>query len=144
MRGFFKVMRDFFKECSSYKWRWNRKKWWLYPIWMSLLLSAPLFILLQIAIKYAWEESVITWITRIVFVFGIIYIIYVQYAAYMKRLHDLDKTWWWTLLLNVPLVNIWLFIYCGFFKWTPWKNRYWDDPLQNTHTENLKSKEKTV
>lgn len=48
-----------------------------------------------------------------------------------RRLHDLDKSGWWMLLLFVPLVNILFYIYILFFKGTEGPNQYGDDPLQS-------------
>lgn len=47
-----------------------------------------------------------------------------------RRLHDLDKSGWWMLLLCVPLVNILFYIYILFFKGTEGPNQYGEDPLQ--------------
>jgi len=47
-----------------------------------------------------------------------------------RRLHDLDKSGWWMLLLFVPLVNILFYIYILFFKGTEGPNQYGEDPLQ--------------
>lgn len=48
-----------------------------------------------------------------------------------RRLHDLDKSGWWMLLLCVPLVNILFYIYILFFKGTEGPNQYGEDPLQS-------------
>ena len=48
----------------------------------------------------------------------------------VRRLHDLDKSGWWMLLLFVPLVNILFYIYILFFKGTEGPNQYGEDPLQ--------------
>jgi len=42
--------------------------------------------------------------------------IWISFALYVKRLHDLDKKGWISLLLFVPFANIYVFIVCGFFK----------------------------
>ena len=48
----------------------------------------------------------------------------------VRRLHDLDKSGWWMLLLIVPLVNLFFCLYLLFFKGTEGPNEYGDDPLQ--------------
>ncbi len=42
----------------------------------------------------------------------------------IKRSHDRGKTGWFTLLLFVPLLNIWPVIELGFFPGTEGDNRY--------------------
>lgn len=49
----------------------------------------------------------------------------------VRRLHDLDKSGWWMLLLCVPLVNILFYIYILFFKGTEGPSQYGEDPLQS-------------
>ena len=48
----------------------------------------------------------------------------------VRRLHDLDLSGWWMLLLCVPLINLFFAIYIYFFKGTEGPNQYGDDPLQ--------------
>lgn len=48
----------------------------------------------------------------------------------VRRLHDLDLSGWWMLLLCVPLINLFFAIYIYFFKGTEGPNQYGEDPLQ--------------
>lgn len=48
----------------------------------------------------------------------------------VRRLHDLDKSGWWMLLLCVPLVNLFFALYLLFFKGTEGPNEYGEDPLR--------------
>jgi 3-oxoacyl-ACP reductase-like protein len=41
----------------------------------------------------------------------------------------------------LPIINLYLFVICGFFKWTDWPNQYWPDPLK-TADENKDMPEK--
>lgn len=45
-----------------------------------------------------------------------------------KRLHDLDKSGWFILLMLVPLVNLALLIYILFVDGTPGPNQYGESP----------------
>ena len=57
------------------------------------------------------------------------------YAITVKRLHDRDRSGWWTLMVFVPGIGaLWLAIECGFRKGTPGLNRYGEDP--NVHKFN--------
>lgn len=49
----------------------------------------------------------------------------------VRRLHDLDLSGWWMLLMLVPLVNIFFALYMLFFKGTDGPNQYGEDPLQS-------------
>ena len=49
----------------------------------------------------------------------------------IRRLHDLDKSGWWYLLLFVPLVNFFFALYMLFCKGTYGNNQYGPDPLMH-------------
>lgn len=128
-------MKIFFRECNSYTWRWNRKKFILYPLWMSLLVYIPAAIL---ALALTLTNELLSNIWWLIFMVAYIYLIYVSIAAYIKRWHDLDKSWWYTLLALVPIINLIVGIYLIFKKWTTWENQFWPDPLWNNNIEETK------
>ncbi len=120
-------MLNFIKECNKASGRWNRKKFWLYPLWLWLLIIIVVWLLGYLLWMILWETG---WqIAFGIWWIAYLYLIYVSITAYIKRLHDLDKTGWMSLLMFVPLANIYLFIICWFFVWTTWKNQYGEDPL---------------
>ncbi len=54
----------------------------------------------------------------------------IEIALSIGRLHDLDRSGWWSLLGFVPFVNICLGIYLLFAKGTDGENEYGEDPLK--------------
>lgn len=50
----------------------------------------------------------------------------------IKRLHDLDKSGWLSVLMIVPLVNLILVLFLLFARGTPGGNRYGPPPVANT------------
>ncbi|WP_294034099.1 DUF805 domain-containing protein [uncultured Moraxella sp.] len=50
--------------------------------------------------------------------------LYTTFAPTIRRLHDLGKTGWMSLLLLVPLVNLILLLYLLFAKGEPLPNQY--------------------
>ena len=120
-------MKDFLKECASYEGRWNRKKFWLYPIGASLVVLLPLTVLFGIAIatqiiSLIWAAGALLWL-------GYIYIIYISICAYIKRFHDLDRSGHYTWIAFIPYIGIIAAIWGGFFKGTAGSNRFGADPL---------------
>ena len=67
-------------------------------------------------------------------IFGLIYIgfIVMSIGFGVRRLHDLDKSGWWMLLMIVPLVNLGLAIYLLFFSGTVGDNRFGPQPPPNS------------
>lgn len=51
-------------------------------------------------------------------------------ALNVRRLHDLDKSGWWLLIMCIPFVNFFFGLYILSFKGTEGANEYGDDPLQ--------------
>ncbi len=57
----------------------------------------------------------------------LVFVIILTYASFVlmiKRLHDLDKSGWWSLLALIPFANIIIAIYLLFFKGTQGPNRF--------------------
>lgn len=57
-------------------------------------------------------------------------------ALGIKRLHDRNRTGWLILLAYVPIINIWIAIELLFLKGTLGRNRYGQDPLAETLSDN--------
>lgn len=48
----------------------------------------------------------------------------------VRRLHDLDKSGYFALIMLIPFINVLLGLYLLFFKGTDGYNRFGEDPLQ--------------
>ena len=53
----------------------------------------------------------------------------IWFISSINRFHDMNKSWWYILLELVPFLNILIIIWLLVWKWTEWKNNYWEDPL---------------
>lgn len=122
-------MKDFFESCNTYQGRWNRKKFWLYPLWMAFLLIFPLSFLASFVGVFSSTLWKILWLLVFISYF---YILYINIWAYIKRFHDLWKSGWYCLLVFVPFLNLGVLIWVGFFEWMKWPNMYGPDPLQES------------
>ena len=59
--------------------------------------------------------------------------IWIGHAITVKRLHDRNRSGWWTLMSFVPAIGpLWLAIECGFRKGTPGLNRYGEPPIRKS------------
>ncbi len=117
-------MWNILKEFNNQKGRFNRFKFWVYAIILQVI-----FILISTIVTYIWESNNILFLTQVGPLLWMLWVLYITFTAYIKRLHDLDKSGWMSLLILIPFANIYLFVICGFFKWTVWENKYWPDPL---------------
>ena len=72
-----------------------------------------------------------------------LYISIYQVSAFIRRLHDIDKTAWLTLLVFVPIINFIFVLYLFFVKGTQGANQYGADPLEyNNYTDYLNTQKK--
>lgn len=107
--------------------RLNRKSYIYRNFFLSFVLNIIRIIL---AVLAAYIDALELLFTGLLYVSGIFgFVAGIMMLA--RRLHDLDKSGWWMLLLCVPLVNILFYIYILFFKGTEGPNQYGDDPLQS-------------
>lgn len=65
---------------------------------------------------------------------GVVYIgmLVMSIALGVRRLHDLDKSGWWLLLMIVPLVNLFLALYLIFAGGSDGENRFGAPPPPNS------------
>lgn len=195
-------MKQFLLDLFTWKGRWNRLKFWIYPLalifiifpllafmpylsfdwytpeakmakynsdqsnlerlitvetiqWKSIddINNDPFVINLRNDIELFEQENIISenksssnsigWFLLIFFMWIQVLWAYIWITTYMKRLRDLDKSPWMSLLLFVPFANIYLWIICGFFKGSEGENRFGPDPLGGT-ADIPKEKQETV
>lgn len=93
---------------SIFKGKLTRKQFlirWL----MGFVLVVASFVF--ILTSYNNEESIAGLLLLLVIIIFWLYAI----SLYIRRLHDLGNSGWWTFLVLVPFVNVGLFIYLLFF-----------------------------
>jgi uncharacterized membrane protein YhaH (DUF805 family) len=119
-------MWNFLKDLFTWKWRWNRKKFLLFYLFLFLFAIIWDLINLNDLMEsfYNMLNEKISFLIWIIFLFLFLYLFIV---IHIKRLHDLNNSGWWTML--IPLISVPLLIYCGFFRWTSGDNRFGPDPL---------------
>ena len=109
----------------NFKGRLNRKPF--------LIQFFTLWVLLILFIGYAKPEkgSTLNTISMIVF-FSLIPL---SMWLFVRRLHDLNHTGWWSICALVPYLNIVFAAYLFFFKGTNGSNKYGQDPLEENNAD---------
>lgn len=117
-----------FKELFfTSKGRLNRKSYIYRSIFLSLVLSVIQAVLTFASNTIGALELLFAVLLLVSGIFGVV----ASIMMLARRLHDLDLSGWWMLLLCVPLINLFFAIYFYFFKGTEGPNQYGDDPLQS-------------
>ena len=117
-----------FSKYVNFQGRASRSEFW----WFALFVFLVYFI--AIIIDGAIDQSIVQPIAGLALFLP-------SLSVQVRRLHDTDKSGWWSLLGIIPLIgSIILLIMCA-FKGTPGTNRFGEDPLlvhenSNTGLEN--------
>ncbi len=98
--------------------RINRLRYWAHGMTMAIafyaVIIAGVVLMGQGSMFVGGAILAVGYIAMLVFSFIIV----------IQRLHDLNKSGWMSLLMLVPLVNIYLMVLVIFFKGTPGRNNY--------------------
>ena len=122
--NFLNAVKSFFVRWNDFKTRSSRSEYWwatLFSVLVSLASD-----LINVAI--ASTPSALSFIIAILVIIFLIFMMIAGIALAIRRLHDLDKSGWWYLLILtiigiIPL-TIW---FC--FKGTEGENRFGENPL---------------
>ena len=121
-------MATCFCKYVNFQGRASRSEFW----WFTLFVFLVCFI--AIIVDGVTDPSIVQSIAGLVLFLP-------SLSVQVRRLHDTDKSGWWSLLGIIPLIgSIILLIMCA-FKGTPGTNRFGEDPLlvhenSNTGLEN--------
>jgi uncharacterized membrane protein YhaH (DUF805 family) len=112
---------------SWIKWRIGRRVFFgafckVFFMVMALTILKSLFGKWSFWLLVTFIDTVASILLLILFVFNTI-----------KRLHDLNISWWYSLIMFVPLLDIILFVYLLIFRWTTWNNKYGSDTLRSMY-----------
>ena len=105
--------------------RIGRLRYLAYGLGLGLLFIIPVFVggmLMAVSTVLGMAVLVLAYVAMLIF----------SLALGVRRLHDLDKSGWWLLLMIVPLVNLGMAIYLLFFVGTIGENRFGPQPPPNS------------
>lgn len=113
---------DGFKDkFFNFKGRLNRERYF----WRWLAISVLFFVSDNIAGRYVDAENIELVLLMYSLPIGIS-----GWMLLIRRMHDLNKTGWWSLLILVPFVGLYGFFLAFFKKGTDGPNRFGPDPLE--------------
>jgi uncharacterized membrane protein YhaH (DUF805 family) len=122
--NFLNAVKSYFVRWNDFKTRSSRSEYWwatLFSVLVSLALE-----LLNVAIASNPPALILT-ISILVLIF-LIFMMIASLALAVRRLHDLDKSGWWYLLvftiIGIIPLTIW---FCS--KGTEGENRFGENPL---------------
>lgn len=122
--NFIDAVKSYFVKWNDFKTRSSRSEYW----WATLFSTLASIVSQLVNAAIASNPSALTLTIAILILILLIFMFIASLALVVRRLHDLDKSGWWYLLIFtiigiIPLI-IW---YCS--KGTEGQNRFGEDPL---------------
>lgn len=113
--------------------RIGRGQWWLAQLAVLVLLVVTLIALFHVAGISAGQKLRAFQSDRLsvslVLLIGSALSLWINFAATIKRYHDLDKSGRWSLLLFIPYIGgLWVLVECGFFSGSDGNDDYGSPP----------------
>lgn len=123
-KWFIDVLRYQYADFSG---RANREKYWMFVLW---------YFLLAILVSFLGQDILSHLVSLALLVPSL--------AIGVRRLHDLDKSGWWMLLVLIPLLGALILLVLFVMKGTTGPNRFGMDPLAQSEPEVVPKGEATV
>lgn len=104
--------------------RLNRKRYFMRLLALWIIKIASAMILLTLYNTYKIKAFPI--LLAIIIIAAVI----VNLLLKIRRLHDLDRSGWWVLIVFAPVAHFLFFVFLLFWKGTEGPNKYGPDPLE--------------
>jgi len=114
------------KELFSMQGRFNRQKYFLTGLVITLIMYALAFALGFAMGMAGMDPAIATGVSYLITFIGIV----VWSFLVVKRLHDLGKPGWHYWLMYIPLYNVYLSLVLLFTKGITGPNQYGEDPCK--------------
>lgn len=120
--GFGEAVAQVFKKYATFSGRARRSEYWYFILFYSLASMAIIFI--EAFAGLATLESSMSPVSG-VFTLAVFL---PSLAVSVRRLHDIDRSGWWTLLILIPLVGYIVLLVFFVKNGTDGPNRFGTDP----------------
>lgn len=117
MNWYFKVLRDF----SNFKGRARRKEFWVF-----LMINSIMAILMTVLDELLGTKNPIIY-GYFSCIYGLIALV-PSIAVMVRRLHDIGKSGWWTLIILIPIIGNTILLVFASFEGEPDDNKWGPDP----------------
>lgn len=93
------------------------------------LFSLVPYVLFQSGLWLREHILIVWWVCLVLWFLGILWFVGMGVLLCIKRVHDIGRTWWLSVLLLIPLVHIAFAIWLCIREGDAWENAYGPDPL---------------
>ena len=120
-------MLDALKKYAVFSGRARRKEYWLFVL-LYVILALVAIIIDSVVGTFDPESGY-----GLIFILTILGLLIPSIAALVRRLHDIDKSGWWALLLIIPIAGLALLV-LACIDGTKGDNRFGPDPKADERT----------
>lgn len=93
-------------------------------MFFSGVIGASLFLVGIQVVGVRYSATISTLVHNLIFILVSIFLIALMLSLYIRRLHDVGRTGWWSLLIFMPFVNLFFFVYLVGKKGDKKENKY--------------------
>lgn len=126
--GFGTAIKVCFTKYFGFSGRACRSEYWWFALFCSLVALAQNFANFALVISNPYADH--TGLSAIQFLISLLFV-FPSLAVAVRRLHDIDKSGWWYLILLIPLIGIILLLVWFCRRGTRGPNRFGNDPLNS-------------
>lgn len=119
---FWQAIQTAFSRYAQFYGRSGRPEFWY---WTLFTILGGIVASIVDAVAFGWVQSV----SPLSDLFGLITLV-PGIAVSVRRLHDVDRSGWWFLLIFVPLIGMIVLIVWCIRQGTAGNNRFGPDPLE--------------
>jgi uncharacterized membrane protein YhaH (DUF805 family) len=123
--GFIGAIKSGFRNRINFSGRASRSEFWNYSLFTILFFVFSIVFLLALNIDVKNVAAPFMFVC--ILVLGTII---PGFALTARRLHDLDRSGWWIIVIVVPLLGQLTFLVWMFMRGTRGVNRFGEDPLE--------------
>ncbi|HIC44354.1 MAG TPA: DUF805 domain-containing protein [Sulfurimonas sp.] len=115
-----------YKKYADFTGRARRKEYWMFYLFYLLAIIALVFI---DAMMGSYDNPDDMGLLSTLFVLGSL----IPFIALTtRRLHDINQSGWWQLIILIPLIGQLVIFVFTVFKGDPGENRFGEDPLDTS------------
>lgn len=128
--NFLEAVKSFYVRWNDFKGRSSRSEYW----WAILFTNIANIVLNMLLTTLQQSESVITLVLLLLILGLLLFMLVAIFSLIARRLHDVNKSGWWYLLV-FTIIGMIPLLYWFVQKGDEADNRFGSDPLAEPHND---------
>ena len=128
--NFLEAVKSFFVRWNDFKGRSSRSEYW----WAILFINIANIVLNMLSTTLQQSESVITLVLLLLILGLLLFMLVGIFSLIARRLHDINKSGWWYLLV-FTIIGMIPLLYWFVQKGDEADNRFGSDPLAESQND---------